>query len=127
MTDIEDILFAPVVWGNPDDPDRPGNPLAANSVACKRLLAVLDEALTPALEQFLFELNNSRTRQIVVSRIQDVVAQIPDVYDYRVVCDETNNGPKTIANHELCIDLWLRPRHMVEMMYYRIELGDFGE
>lgn len=126
---IDDIIFSPV--GRSDDPDRVmagfspdrPDPLQATSVNCSRLLACLEEALAPALESFLFELNNTHTRRNVQAVISGIVAEIPGVSNYRVICDETNNGVQVIADHALNVDIWVQPPDVLEYVYFRGSLG----
>ena len=117
----EDIVYAPIQWGNPNDPDRRS---FSDRTADEYLYwPNLAEELEPVLEQFLFELNNDRTRASVVEAVSNTVSKLEGVYDYRVVCDASNNGPKEIADHRLNVDLWLKPAHAAEFVYFHAWLG----
>ena len=49
------------------------------------------------------------------------------VYDYLVVCDETNNTPTRIARNELYVDIAIEPMKAVEFIYIPIRLKNPGD
>lgn len=70
------------------------------------------------LKDYLFDLNDELTRNIIVSKInlfmKDVKAQ-RGVSDFYVVCDKTNNSPNDVAQGILRIDLYVK---MVKSIKY---------
>lgn len=119
MSQVDFILYAPV--GRPDDPDRL---TVVESVKCKQLIAQIKEDLEPLLENYLFELNTALTRACVVDSVARYLRHT-DSYAFRVVCDETNNPPETIANHQLNVDLFVQPNPVPEWINLNVVLAGY--
>ena len=49
------------------------------------------------------------------------------LYDYLVVCDESNNTPNRIDRNELWIDIAIEPVKAVEFIYIPLRLKNTGE
>jgi hypothetical protein len=49
------------------------------------------------------------------------------VYDYLVVCDESNNTPARIDRSELWVDIAIEPVKAVEFIYIPIRILNTGE
>jgi hypothetical protein len=77
-----------------------------------RLIAYIRRQLTLAARPFVFEPNDALTRQqisgVVESLMVDLVAK-RGLYDYLVVCDDSNNTPARIDRNELWIDVAVEP------------------
>jgi phage tail sheath protein FI len=78
---------------------------------------------------FLFEPNDKITRDqikaIIDGAMNDLVAK-RGVYDYLVVCDDSNNTPARIARNELYVDIAIEPMKDVEFIYIPIRLKNPG-
>jgi hypothetical protein len=48
------------------------------------------------------------------------------IYDYLVVCDDTNNTPARIDANELWVDIAIEPTKAVEFIYIPIRLKNTG-
>jgi hypothetical protein len=85
---------------------------AFDRINVRRLFLTVEQALEKAAQAQLFELNDEITRanfiNIVDPYLRDVQAK-RGVYDYRVVCDTTNNTPDVIDNNEFRADIYLKP------------------
>jgi hypothetical protein len=85
---------------------------AFDRINVRRLFLTVEQALEGAANSQLFELNDSNTRanfvNIVEPYLRDVQAK-RGVYDFLVVCDETNNTPDVIDNNEFRADIFLKP------------------
>lgn len=95
-----------------------------------RLIAYLRERLARAVTPFLFEPNDNLTRTQVRALCQTLLADIQakrGVYDYLVVCDESNNTPARIDRNELWIDIAIEPVKAVEFIYIPIRILNTGE
>lgn len=94
-----------------------------------RLVNYIRTILKVVGNQFLFEPNDKITRDqiraIVDSAMNDLVTK-RGVYDYLVVCDETNNTPDRIARNELYVDVAIEPMKAVEFIYIPIRLKNPG-
>ena len=85
---------------------------AFDRINVRRLFLTVEQALEGAANAQLFELNDASTRanfvNIVEPYLRDVQAK-RGIFDFLVVCDETNNTPDTIDNNEFRADIFLKP------------------
>jgi len=95
-----------------------------------RLVAYIRERLQVAARPFVFEPNDALTRgqltAVVQSLFVDLVAK-RGLYDYLVVCDETNNTPARIDRNELWIDVAIEPVKAAEFIYIPVRIMNTGE
>jgi hypothetical protein len=95
-----------------------------------RLVAYIRRQLTLAARPFVFEPNDALTRQqisgVVESLMVDLVAK-RGLYDYLVVCDESNNTPARIDRNELWIDVAVEPVKAAEFIYVPVRILNTGE
>jgi hypothetical protein len=102
---------------------------AMDRINVARLVNYLRTVLTGVSNQFLFEPNDKITRdqikQLIESVMNDLIAK-RGLYDYLVVCDETNNTPERIARNELYVDIAVEPMKSVEFIYIPIRLKNPG-
>lgn len=115
-----------VVWGQ-----KTLSPVssALDRVNVARLVAYLRERFDPLARPFIFEPNDTTTRanvRSVFSRFLGDIMQKRGVYDFVVVCDETNNTPQRIDANELWIDVAIEPVKAAEMIYIPIRLVNTG-
>jgi hypothetical protein len=95
-----------------------------------RLVAYIRDRLAVAVRPFLFEPNDSMTRTQARAVCQTLLADIMTkrgIYDYVVVCDETNNTPARIDRNELWIDIAVEPVKAVEFIYIPVRILNTGE
>ncbi len=94
-----------------------------------RLVNYLRVVFNQAAQPFIFEPNDTITRLQVKaafeSILNDVVAK-RGVYDYLVICDDTNNTPDRIDRNELYIDIALKPVKAIEFVYIPVRLLNTG-
>jgi phage tail sheath protein FI len=78
----------------------------------------------------LFEPNDRITRneikQATESFLLELVGQRA-LYDFLVVCDETNNTPTRIDRSELWLDIAVEPVKAVEFIYIPLRLKNTGD
>jgi phage tail sheath protein FI len=95
-----------------------------------RLVAYLRRQLDILARPFLFEPNDRTTRnelkQAAESLMLELVGQRA-LYDFIVVCDDTNNTPTTIDRSELYMDIAIEPVKAVEFIYIPLRLKNTGE
>lgn len=103
---------------------------ALDRVNVARLLAYLRERFDPLARPFIFEPNDRITRtnvrQVFVSFLNDLMTKRA-IYDFIVVCDETNNTPARIDRNELWIDVAIEPTKAAEFIYIPIRVVNTGE
>ena len=82
------------------------------------------------VKPFLFEPNDRITRneikQATESFLLELVGQRA-LYDFLVVCDETNNTPTRIDRSELWLDIAVEPVKAVEFIYIPLRLKNTGD
>ena len=92
---------------------------AFDRINVRRLFLTVEQALEGAANDQLFELNDSNTRanfvNIVEPYLRDVQAK-RGVYDFRVICDESNNTPDVIDNNEFRADIFLKPTKSINFV-----------
>ena len=89
---------------------------AFDRINVRRLFLTVEQSLQRAAQAQLFELNDQTTRSnflnIVEPYLRDVQAK-RGVYDFLVICDETNNTPDIIDNNEFRADIFLKPTRSI--------------
>ena len=137
---IRDVLYTnqinPMVFFTGNGLLNYGNKTSFNSssaldrINVARLVAYIRRQLTLAARPFVFEPNDSLTRQQIAGVIQslfvDLVAK-RGVYDFLVVCDESNNTPARIDRNELWVDVAIEPVKAVEFIYIPVRILNTGE
>ena len=95
-----------------------------------RLVNFVRRQLTLAARPFVFEPNDALTRNqisgVVETLMVDLVAK-RGIYDYLVVCDESNNTPARIDRNELWIDVAIEPVKAAEFIYIPVRILNTGE
>jgi hypothetical protein len=136
---IRDVLYANQInplafftgvgllnYGNKNSQDTQSS---LDRINVARLVAYIRERLQVAARPFVFEPNDSLTRQqiagVVESLFIDLVAK-RGLYDYLVVCDSTNNTPSRIDRNELWIDIAVEPVKAAEFIYIPVRLLNTG-
>jgi phage tail sheath protein FI len=85
---------------------------AFDRINVRRLFLTIEQALEKSAQAQLFELNDQITRSNFVNIVEPYLRDIQakrGLYDFLVVCDETNNTPDVIDNNEFRADIYLKP------------------
>jgi phage tail sheath protein FI len=85
---------------------------AFDRINVRRLFITIEKALESAANAQLFEINDETTRSAFVSIVDPYLRDIQSkrgLYDYRVICDTTNNTPDVVDNNEFRADIFLKP------------------
>jgi len=94
------------------------------------LVAYLRKTIQRTAVGFVFEPNDKITRDELKEQIEqlmnDLVAK-RGIYDYLVVCDESNNTNDRIDRNELYVDIAIEPTKAAEFIYIPIRLKNTGE
>lgn len=103
---------------------------ALNRVNVSRLVNYLNYQLDNLAKPFLFEPNDQYTRDAVQRTFEsfmgDLIA-LRAVYDFAVLCDESNNTPDRIDRNELWIDIAIKPTKAVEFIYIPVRILNTGD
>jgi hypothetical protein len=131
---INPIRYKPgkgiAIWGQKTALARPS---ALDRMNVRLLLIQIEPANAEALETFEFNINDVSERSEIVAIIEDYMKGIQakkGVYDFYVVCDSSNNTESDIDNHELNVDLFIKPTISMEFLKLNVVVirtgGDFS-
>lgn len=103
---------------------------ALDRINVARLIAYMRRQLTIAARPFVFEPNDAVTRAQIQGVVQTLMVDLVakrGIYDYLVVCDESNNTPARIDRNELWIDVAIEPVKAAEFIYIPVRILNTGE
>ena len=117
---INPIIFSPgdgiILFG---DKTGFGKASAFDRINVRRLFIFLEDAISAAAKDQLFEFNDEITRtnfvNIVEPFLRDVQAK-RGIFDYVVICDETNNTAAVIDNNEFVADIFVKPARSINFI-----------
>ena len=94
-------------------------PSAFDRINVRRLFIVLEKAIAKAAKYTLFEFNDAFTRvqfkNLVEPFLRDVQGR-RGIYDFRVVCDSTNNTAEVIDRNEFVGDIYIKPARSINFI-----------
>lgn len=91
-------------------------PSAFDRINVRRLFIVLEKAIARASKYTLFELNDEFTRAQFVALVEPFLRDVKGrrgIYDFRVVCDTTNNTPEVIDTNRFVGDIYIKPARSI--------------
>lgn len=94
-------------------------PSAFDRINVRRLFIVLEKAIARAAKYSLFEFNDEFTRAQFVSLVEPFLRDVQGrrgIYDYRVVCDGSNNTPEVIDRNEFIGDIYIKPARSINFI-----------
>ena len=95
-----------------------------------RLVIYLRSQLNTLAKPYLFEPNDKITRDEIKQATESLLLELVGqraLYDYLVVCDESNNTPARIDRNELYLDIAIEPVKAIEFIYIPLRLKNTGE
>jgi phage tail sheath protein FI len=95
-----------------------------------RLVIYLRSQLQALAKPYIFEPNDKITRDEIKQAAESLLLELVGqraLYDYLVVCDESNNTPSRIDRNELYLDIAIEPVKAVEFIYIPLRLKNTGE
>ena len=114
---INPIIFSPgagiVLFG---DKTALGKASAFDRINVRRLFIYLEKAISTSAKDQLFEFNDEITRTNFVNSVEPFLRDIQakrGIFDYVVVCDETNNTAAVIDNNEFVADIYIKPARSI--------------
>lgn len=96
-----------------------GKPSAFDRINVRRLFIVLEKAIATAAKFTLFEFNDDFTRASFKNMVEPFLRDVQGrrgIYDFRVVCDETNNTPEVIDRNEFVGDIYIKPAKSINFI-----------
>lgn len=94
-------------------------PSAFDRINVRRLFIVLEKSIALAAKYSLFEFNDSFTQAQFVALVSPFLRDVQGrrgIYDYRVVCDSTNNTPQVIDNNQFVGDIYIKPARSINFI-----------
>ena len=96
-----------------------GKSSAFDRINVRRLFIYLEDAISAAAKDQLFEFNDELTRtnfvNIVEPFLRDVQAK-RGIFDFVVICDETNNTAAVIDSNEFVADIFIKPARSINFI-----------
>lgn len=117
MAGVNPIAFFPgqgtVLYG---DKTLLAKPSAFDRINVRRLFIILEKAITKSAQYSLFEFNDAFTRAQFVAMVEPFLRDVKGrrgIYDFKVVCDETNNTPQVIDSNSFVGDIFIKPSRSI--------------
>jgi phage tail sheath protein FI len=109
-------------------------PSAFDRINVRRLFIVLEKTIAQAAKFSLFEFNDDFTRNQFVALVTPFLRDVKGrrgIYDYRVVCDATNNTSQVIDANQFVGDIYIKPArsiNYIQLNFVAVRTGvDFSE
>ena len=117
---INSVIFSPgsgiILFG---DKTGFGKSSAFDRINVRRLFIYLEDAISEAAKDFLFEFNDEITRTNFVNIVEPFLRDVQSkrgIFDYVVICDETNNTAAVIDNNEFVADIFIKPARSINFI-----------
>jgi len=117
---INPVIFSPgegiVLFG---DKTAMAKSSAFDRINVRRLFIFLEDAISAAARDQLFEFNDEITRTNFVNIVEPFLRDVQSkrgIFDYVVVCDETNNTAAVIDNNEFVADIFIKPNRSINFI-----------
>ena len=101
------------------DKTAQAKPSAFDRINVRRLFIVLEKAIATAAKYQLFEFNDSTTRAQFRGMVEAFLREVKGrrgIYDFAVVCDETNNTGAVIDGNSFVADIYIKPARSINFM-----------
>ena len=92
---------------------------AFNRINVRRLFMVVEKAIAAAAKFQLFEFNDAFTRSQFTSLITPFLRDVQGrrgLYDFKVICNESNNTGEVIDRNEFVADIFLKPAKSINFI-----------
>jgi len=96
-----------------------GKSSAFDRINVRRLFIFLEDAISAAAKDQLFEFNDELTRTNFVNIIEPFLREVQSnrgIFDFVVVCDETNNTAAVIDRNEFIADIFIKPARSINFI-----------
>ena len=109
---------------------RARNASALDRINVARLVVYLRSQLNKLARPYIFEPNDKITRDEIKGAVESLLIELVGLralYDFAVVCDESNNTPSRIDRNELYVDIAIEPVKAIEFIYIPLRIKNTGE
>jgi phage tail sheath protein FI len=96
-----------------------GLPSAFDRINVRRLFIILEKAIARAAKTTLFEFNDEFTRAQFKNLVEPFLRDVQGrrgIYDFRVICDDTNNTGEVIDRNEFIGDIYIKPAKSINFI-----------
>jgi phage tail sheath protein FI len=96
-----------------------GKSSAFDRINVRRLFIILEQSISRAARSSLFEFNDEFTRAAFVNLVEPYLREVKGrrgIYDYRVICDTTNNTSAIIDNNQFVGDIYIKPARSINFI-----------
>jgi len=104
---------------------------AFDRINVRRLFITIEKALARAAQESLFEFNDPFTRAQFKNMVEPYLRDIQGrrgIYDFKVVCDETNNTDAVIDSNRFVGDIYIKPSRAINFIQLNfVAVGTGGE
>jgi phage tail sheath protein FI len=114
---INPVIFSPgggiVLFGDKTGLNKAS---AFDRINVRRLFIYLENAISSAAKDQLFEFNDDITRNNFVNVVEPFLRDVQakrGIQDFRVICDESNNTASVIDNNEFIADIYIKPSRSI--------------
>ncbi len=93
-----------------------GRESAFSRINVRRLFITIEKGIATAGKFFLFEFNDAFTRALLRNQIIPYLRNIQGrrgIYDFQVVCDQSNNDGEVIDRNEINCDIYIKPARSI--------------
>jgi phage tail sheath protein FI len=94
-------------------------PSAFDRINVRRLFIVLEKAISRAAKFQLFEFNDAFTRAQFKNLVEPFLRDVQGrrgIYDFRVICDETNNTTQVVDGNQFVADIFIQPAKSINFI-----------
>ena len=117
---VNPIIFSPgggiVLFGDKTGLNKSS---AFDRINVRRLFIFLEDAISAAAKDQLFEFNDELTRTNFVNIIEPFLRDVQanrGIFDFVVICDETNNTAAVIDRNEFIADIFIKPARSINFI-----------
>jgi hypothetical protein len=96
-----------------------GDTSTLSRINVSRLFIYLKKVVGSAARSLLFEMNDESTRSAFVNTVSPLLNRIKarrGIYDYKVVCDESNNTADIIDSNQFVADVFIKPSKSINFI-----------
>jgi phage tail sheath protein FI len=120
VSDINPVITQPgqgtLLFG---DKTALGRASAFDRINVRRLFIILEKAISRAAKTTLFEFNDEFTRAQFKNLVEPFLRDVQGrrgIYDFRVICDDTNNTGEVIDRNEFIGDIYIKPAKSINFI-----------
>ena len=117
---VNPVIFSPgagiILFG---DKTGFGKASAFDRINVRRLFIYLENAIKSAARDQLFEFNDEITRTNFINIVEPFLRDVQSkrgIFDFRVICDETNNTAAVIDSNEFVADIFIKPSRSINFI-----------